>query len=286
MSFHRHLRLSLVISALLGSLCWGAPLLAQQNLNEQFLSAVEAGEWQQAIELIDQIIATDPGREESLIPFREKYTQRLAIDEQLRQGNWRQASALMEQFVATYPEDSQSVSAYRAQLSQLAELQTTVEQGNIIEALSQVMALQQSSPRLAPLMTQYEQQIRAGIPGIGQAVVTPNYVLTVSRSQDVTRQVNPDGAMQQLLVRMTIQNTGSEPISFTLDRFSLFLPSNETTTGNRQDAAGVLPEENIEPLGTSIAPGSALRTGVVFGLDPLPDELFLAFQEGRLVELR
>lgn len=286
MSFHRRLRLSLVISALLGSLCWGAPLLAQQNLNEQFLSAVETGEWQQAIDLIDQIIAADPNREESLIPFREKYTQRLAIDEQLRQGNWRQSSALMEQFVTTYPEDSQSLNTYRSQLSELAQLQTTVEQGNVISALSQTRELQQSSPQLSTLMTQYEQQILAGIPGVGQAVTTPNYVLTVSASQDVTRQVDPEGEARQFLVRMTVQNTGAEALSLTVQGFGLFNPTTNVEASNPRDASSVLPEANIEPLGASLDPGSGSRTGIVFQLDSAPDTLFLSFGGGRLVRLR
>lgn len=288
MSFLRPLHLPLVSSLLLASLCWGTPVLAQPTLSEQLQTAVEAGQWQQAIDLIDQTIAADPARQESLLSFRERYSQRLTIEQQLSQGNWRQASALLDQFVTAYPEDGQALREYQTQLQNLAELQTLVDQGDRIGALDKARSLQASSPDLADLMRQYEQRIISGIPQVGQSVATPSYTATVTQFQDVTRQVDPEAEQRQYLVRVTVQNTGAEPLTLASGRqggFSLFVQEDRQFNIGR-DATSVLEDQRLEPLSTTLAPGEVLQGGVVYGLDDLPQPLYLRLDAGRLVRLR
>lgn len=281
-------RLLPVVSVLVGVLSWGMPLLAQQNLNEQFLSVVEAGEWQQAVDLIDQIVQADPGREESLAPFREKYTRRLEIDRQLSQGNWQQASALMEQFVTDYKEDASALQSYKADLAGLADLQTTVQEGKYISALEKTEKLQESSPRFASLMEGYRDQILATIPRQGQPVTTPTYTLAVSQFQDVSRQAT--GAQDEsprFLVGMTVQNTSAEAIQFTTQQFGLLDRSSDTKYGVGTDVVAALPDDGrFQSIGTSIPPGGSLQTGLVFSIPETPETLFFQFAEGRVVRLK
>jgi len=287
--FLRRLSFSLVSSVLLGSLCWGIPSLAQPTQSEQLQSAVEEGQWQQAIDLIDQIIAADPSRQESLVPFREKYSQRLAIDQQLSQGNWRQASALLDQFIETYAEDGQALKDFQTQLKNLAEVQTLAEEGDRVSALARARTLQESSPALASLMQRYEQQILAGVPRVGEPVQTPDYTLTVTQFQDVTRQVNPESEQQQYLVRMMVQNTGAGTLTLGTDQgrgFPLFVQGDRTFEVGR-DAAGVLTDDpRLEPINTPVPPGGVLQTGLIYGLEDLPQPLYFSFAGGRLVRLR
>lgn len=289
MSILRSMRRAVISSLLLGTLYGGTPVAAQQTLNEQFLSAVEAGEWQQALDLIDQIIASDPGRRESLIPFREKYSQRLQIDQQLQQGNWVTASDLIDQYVATYSEDAQALNAYKAELNQLGELQRLAQQGQYVPALTQVQQIQQSSPRLRDLMTQYEQQLLSSIPRLGQPVVTPNFTLAVSQFRDVTSQVGTAAEeTRQFLVGMTIQNTGSEPLAFQSgNSFNLYTRSGDTQFSAGRDAASALPDNTVlDPFNTTIQPGNTLQTGLVYPVPSVSEALYLTFGTGYLVRLR
>ncbi|MDX2273309.1 MAG: DUF4352 domain-containing protein [Cyanobacteriota bacterium] len=236
-----------------------------QSLNEQFQKAVDAGQWQTAIDLIDQIVQQQPDRKGDLEPYRQRYVLLVEVDKAFQAGRWAEAVALIDQVTKEYPDPKGDVrlKALRTELEKLAKVDAAVAANDFQSALNQmddIIKAQNNRPDLV----NYRKAIAARIPGPGKAVKAGNWTITVNQVQapgNKSALVSGEAKGEWLIVLFSAQNGSGQETSLGATEFGAY---DGEGTGYRAVGLSAEAGRGLQPLGTKAKAGTTLRSGIAF----------------------
>ncbi len=268
--------LSSIAVAVVGSVL-GISVAAQTNLNEQFLEAARAGNWELALETIDQIVETNPARRDDLEPYRVRFVRRLEIDQAVEAANWSQAVTLIESFSETYPGDAAILAPLLDQTRTFAEIEQATQTQNWRQALSLIDGLIALETPPRPDFVIYRTQILEAMPQIGQVVDADSWKLAATRVSTVTdsSQSPPsDSNSRQILVNLNVRNDADRSRALELNDFALL-----DGAGNSYSAidGSQVVSADLDSVATSVDAGTAIATAIAFNLPVASNELKLIF---------